>query len=154
MRRSEKEIRDKHELEDIIRRARVCRIALSDGNEPYVVPMNFGYRDGVLYLHCAPEGKKIDILKQNDRVCFEMDIDGGPVPGETPCQWGMRYESVIGYGRAQFVEERAEKIKALGCIMEQYTQGPHAFSPEAVDKVTVLRIPVAQLSGKRSGGAT
>ena len=75
MRRGEREIKDRKEIEAIIERANVCRIGLSDGKMPYVIPMDFGYKDNCLYFHCAREGKKIDIIKRNNSACFEMDID-------------------------------------------------------------------------------
>ena len=82
MRRTEREIKDKSEIEQIISKAIVCRVAVSDENEPYIIPMCFGFRDGVLFFHSALEGKKIEILKKNNKVCFEMDIDTELVEGE------------------------------------------------------------------------
>ena len=75
MRRSARGIKDRKEIESIIQSAQVCRIGLSEDNVPYVVPMNFGYKDNCLYFHCAKAGKKIDVIRQNNKVCFEMDID-------------------------------------------------------------------------------
>ena len=68
VRRKDKEIKDKEVIESIIKRATVCRIALSENNVPYIVPLSFGYKDNCLYFHSAPEGRKIDIIKQ--RVNF------------------------------------------------------------------------------------
>jgi len=73
MKRSEREIKDRKEIEAIIERADVCRLGLSDDNMPYIIPMNFGYKDNRLYFHCAKKGKKIDIIKRNNSTCFEMD---------------------------------------------------------------------------------
>ena len=100
MRRAEREIRDPGELEDVIRRAEVCRLGMVDGGEPYIVPMNFGYRDGHLYFHCAREGRKLDVLRANPRVCFELEAGVRTVRGETACKWSTAYESVIGWGTA------------------------------------------------------
>ncbi len=75
MRRREREIRDQAGIQEILEKGLVCRLGLYDGQYPYVVPMNFGYRDGRIYFHCAAEGRKIDILQKNDRVCIEVDID-------------------------------------------------------------------------------
>lgn len=110
MRRQDKEIKDREAIEAVIRRARVCRIAMCDGDVPYVVPMSFGYRDGCVWLHCAAEGRKIDILRVNDRVCFEVDLDHATNRGEESCGWNLRYRSVIGFGRARIVEEEAGKL--------------------------------------------
>ena len=91
MRRKDKEIKDRKEIESIIKRATVCRIGLSENNLPYIVPMNYGYVNNRLYLHSSTQGKKIDIIRHNNRVCFEMDTDHELVKSETPCQWTMKY---------------------------------------------------------------
>ena len=95
MRRSEKEITDKLAIEKIINASLVCRLALSDGNQPYIVPLCFGYQDRTLYFHSALEGKKIDILKKNKRTCFEFDVNSEIIKAEKACKWGMKYQSVI-----------------------------------------------------------
>ena len=84
MRRKDKEIRDKEVIDIIIKRAKVCRIGLSDNNTPYIVPMNYGFKDNCLYFHSAPEGKKIDIIKRKNIVRFEIDIDHEIIEGEIP----------------------------------------------------------------------
>ena len=92
MRRQEREIRDEAEIQEILEKGLVCRLGLYDGQYPYVVPLNYGYRNGCIYFHCAREGRKIDILKKNDRVCIEVDIDSRdrtgrsavPVDSEVP----------------------------------------------------------------------
>ena len=82
MRRKDKEISDTKEIEEIIKRAKVCRLAMTDENRPYMVPLCFGYSEGVLYFHSANRGKKLDILNKNNRICFEFDIELELVPGE------------------------------------------------------------------------
>jgi hypothetical protein len=116
--------------------------------------MNFGLKRGeklVLYFHCAHEGKKIDILKKNSQVCFGADIDHELFLSETGtgCGCSMRFQSVIGMGRVSFVTERAERLEALDAIMEHYTPGRYAFSDEMIDRTTILRLEVAEISGKR-----
>ncbi|MCK4392110.1 pyridoxamine 5'-phosphate oxidase family protein, partial [Candidatus Bipolaricaulota bacterium] len=87
MRRRDKEITDQAQIKDILDRASVCRIALCDNNVPYIVPVNFGYAGDCLYIHCASEGRKVDILRRNPKVCFEVDIDHALVAGATPCSY-------------------------------------------------------------------
>jgi hypothetical protein len=82
MRRKDKEISDIALIEDIITKARVCRLALYDNARPYIVPLCFGYKDNILYFHSAPEGKKLSLLRNNNRVCFEFDTDHELVTGE------------------------------------------------------------------------
>jgi len=94
MRRNEREIYDREEMEAIIQRAQVCRIGLSEKDVPYIVPMDFGYEGNCLYFHCASEGKKLDMIRQNSKVCFEMDIDHQMVkPAGRPCGWSAKYRS-------------------------------------------------------------
>lgn len=109
MRRKDKQITDIKIIEEILAKADVCRIAMCDGGVPYLVPVNFGYRDRALYIHSAHEGRKMDILKKNDHVCFEVETDVEILEGDAACDWGTRYRSVIGSGRARFIEESTEK---------------------------------------------
>ena len=122
MRRKDKEITDMAEIEEIIEKADVCRLAMATGEIPYVIPMSFGYDGGVLYFHSAKDGRKIDILRQNPKVCFEFDIDTSVVEGETACKFGVAYRSVIGFGEAVFLESHDSKGKALEIITRHYTE--------------------------------
>lgn len=152
MRRSEKEICDPQEIDAILQRAPVCRIALAAGNSPYVVPVNFAATSTHLYFHSATAGRKIDMLRNNPCVCFEVDLPGEVVQGKTACAWGMAYKSVIGFGRAHFLESAEEKKKALDLLMKKYS-GREAFvyPDEALDKVCVVGVNMEKVSGKRSG---
>jgi len=151
VRKYKQEITDKKALEDILRRALVCRLGLSDDNTPYIVPVCFGYRDGRIYIHSAREGRKIDIIKKNNQVCFEVDVDVEPVPGEPACKWTIRYKSVIGFGTASLVDNRDEKIHALNVIMDHYSgAGSYEFEPLPVDLTAIIRIEIHSMTGKRS----
>ncbi len=152
MRRSEKEIQDPKEIETILQASPVCRIAMSVDDRPYVVAVNFASTDAHLYFHSAISGRKVDMLRKNPSVCFEVDMPGDLVPGKTACDWGMAYKSVIGFGRAYFVEGGKEKKKALDLLMNKYAgEGSYFYSDDALDKVCVIRVEIEQMSGKRSG---
>lgn len=151
MRRADREIADRKEIEDILRRSTVCRLALIDAGRSYLVPLCFGYDAGVLYFHSAPVGKKIDLLKINRNVCFEFEVDAKPVPADTSCGWTMRYRSVIGFGIAGFVEDFGEKRAALDVIMRQYAEGTHEYSDETLRKTAVIKVEIREISGKKSG---
>lgn len=138
-------------MEDILQRAVVCRLAVCDGNLPYVVPLNFGYETGHLYFHSAPEGRKIEALKANPNVCFEVDIDQEIVLGEHPCEWTARYRSVIGFGRARLLEDGEEKKKALDVILNHYAQGLFEYAAGAIDRVAIVEVAIESLTGKQSG---
>jgi hypothetical protein len=120
MNRAENEITNPEKIQDIMRQAQICRIAMVEGDMPYVIPLNFVVSGDCLYFHSATKGKQIEILHKNKNVCFEIDIDTQIIEGETPCAWGMKYASVIGYGRAFFVNDRDGKVKALNLLMEKY----------------------------------
>lgn len=152
MRRSDKEIKDPKEIEAILDAAPVCRIAMAAGDHPYIVPVNFAVRDNHLYFHCAKSGKKIDMLRVNASVCFEVDIPGDLVCGEPACSWGMKYKSVIGFGHAYFIEGAGEKKKALDILMKKYTgRDSFSYADDTLDKVLIIGVRIEHISGKRSG---
>ena len=150
MRRKEREIPDKSEIESIIRKCLVCRLGMIDEGLPYIVPLCFGYHKGALFFHSAKKGRKIEILKQNNRVCFEFDINPELKAGKTACGWGMKYSSVIGYGMASFFEDSQEKRKALDIIMRQYGDGDFGYSDKAFGEVLVIKIEIETMTGKKS----
>lgn len=150
MRKAQREIGDPERIRAVMAEAQVCRIGMCDGAEPYVVPMNFGLGEGCLYLHCAREGRKIEILRRNDRVCFEMDLLRQIRQAATGCGWTARFASVIGTGRAVFVEDPEEKRRGLDRIMVHYAgeAGPFDYPPENLARTLVLRIDIESLTGK------
>lgn len=151
MRRKEKEIADIKEIEAIIKKAEVCRIGLVDGDEPYVVPVCFGYEEGALYFHSAPEGRKIDLIRRNNRVCFEIDTDVEITSAENPCGWSTKYRSVIGVGRAHILEDKEAKIRGLTALMRQFGEKRSDIVFEKADRAAVVRIDIEQMAGKKSG---
>jgi hypothetical protein len=153
MRRNEKEVIDIIEIEKMLKKAVVCRLGLCINNKPYVVPMNFGYKNNCLYLHSAKEGKKIEMIKVNPRVCFEVEVDAELVDGgEVACKWGMKFISVIGNGQARIIEERTEKKEALDILMSQYSERTeYEYQDKQLDAVAVIEIRIEDLSCKKSG---
>ena len=113
MRRKEKEIKSKSEIDSIISSGQVCRVAFSLNDRPYIVPMYYGFKDDLLYFHSAKKGKKIDIINKNNQVCFEIDINQNIINTGVPCNWKNSYSSIIGFGKAKLVENYSEKVKAL-----------------------------------------
>lgn len=150
MRRKEKELTEKIEIDSIIRKSQVCRLAMVDGYEPYIVPLCFGYEGNSLFFHCAKEGRKLDILKKNNRVCFEFDIVEGIKEAPKGCGWGIKYRSVIGYGEAGIIEKPEDKCRALTTIMKQYSPEKFTFTNEDAGRVTVIEVKIDSLSGKQS----
>lgn len=153
MRRKDKEIASFKEIESIVKKAIVCRIGLSLNNIPYVVPVNFGYEDRCLYFHSASEGKKIDIIKQNNNLCFEVDTDLSLIKSSgNPCTGTMKYDSVIGFGKAYFINDPEKKREALNIIVRHYLPGTSFdFSDESFNKIVVIKMEISSMTGKRSG---
>jgi nitroimidazol reductase NimA-like FMN-containing flavoprotein (pyridoxamine 5'-phosphate oxidase superfamily) len=150
MRQAEREIKDRGMIDDLMKRAVVCHLGMVDGDEPYIVPMNFGYDGKSLFFHCAKEGRKIDILRRNDKVCFEVDLDTEVVKGDVACKWSMRYRSVEGVGRAVMVHDAEGKRHGLNLIMSHYSKGPFEYAERGFDLALVIRVDIESISGKRS----
>lgn len=151
MRRADKEIASIEEIESIIGRSQVCRLGLCMDNEPYVVPLCFGYIDGTVYIHCAREGTKLDIVRANNAVCVEFETDLELVQAKEACGWGMRYCSVIGFGHAFIVDDIELKRKACDAIMQHYSSSQYNYKDEALDQITIIKIEIDRMTGKRSG---
>ena len=151
MRRKDKAIDELAEIEQIVRRSLVCRLGLAEANRPYIVPLSFGFKDSTLYFHSAPEGKKIEILRKNSSVCFEFDLDHEVLVDEKACKWGMKYRSVIGFGKASFVEDLEDKRKGLDVIMEHYSGRSFQYPEPAVENTVVIKVEIESMTGKESG---
>lgn len=150
MHRSDKEIIGLNEIEEIIKKADVCRIAVTEHSIPYIIPMCFGYSNQTLYFHSAKEGKKLSILQRNPQACFEMDIDTKVVPSHRACQWSMTYHSVIGLGEVEFIENIKDKREAMQYIMQHYGEHEGSFTDEALAGVTLFKLMIKTITGKKS----
>jgi hypothetical protein len=154
MRRRDREITDIEEIKRIIKQALFCHVAMCRGSNPYLVAMNFGFDEQYIYLHSAPEGMKIDILRENPAVCIEIVQNIQFVHSLNVCQSSMRYNSALIFGKVEFIQEEKEKKKALNFIIRQYNQNIGEerlkFSENVLDKVTVLKVKIEKISGKRS----
>ena len=152
MTKRELQITDENQIRNILETAKVLRLGLAVNNEPYVVPMNYGYclEEGklVLYLHSAVRGKKLDMLRENPNVFFEMDCHLTPFEGEKPCQYGLSYSSIMGRGKAQILEDAEEKMKAMTTLMKTQTAKDFSFTESLVSIVAVIRIDVAEYTAK------
>lgn len=150
MRRKDKEITAIQEIEEIIGQAKLCRLGLSRANRPYIVPLSFGYADRILYFHSAPEGEKLEIMRENSAACFEIDLDVAEMRGDNPCNWSMRYRSVVGFGEISFLEDMAVKKKALAHIIGHYSEEGYDLSDDAVQGLTVFQLKIEHMTGKKS----
>jgi len=152
MRKKEKEVADARIINDIFATAEVCRIAMVDDGEPYVVPLNFGYRDNTLYIHSAGAGRKIDILKRNSRVCFEIEGASAIIKHAEPCHWGTKSRSLIGYGRVEIVTDFQEKKRGLDIILAHYGKtDQNVYDEKQLRAVVILRISIESVTCKQVG---
>lgn len=143
------------EIEQIINGAIVCHVSMVDTDgKPYVLPFNFGYKDGKLYIHCAPEGKKIDIWKNNPSVCvafstnYEMRIQNEKVA----CSYSMKYRSVLIHGKVVAINDFDDKINVLNIVMQKYSgKSDFAYSKPAVENVKVFEIKIDRVEGRVYG---
>ena len=153
MTKRERQVTDEKQILQILDTAKVLHLGLAVNNEPYVVPMNYGYtmENGKLtvYLHSAVKGKKLDMIRENPNVFFEIDCDLQPFgEGDIPCQYGMVYSSVMGRGKATIVEDVEEKIAAMSTLMKTQTNKEFSFNERLVSIVAVIRIDVAEYTAK------
>jgi len=151
MRRADREITDRAVIEALLRRHQVLYLALHDKGAPYVIPMSYGYDGECLYLHCAAEGRKIDLLRAHPQVAFAIEAEYEVKPGEVACGWGFGYGSVVGEGVAEIVTDPAEKRHGLDALMSHFTGEPQEYKDGGIEGTTVVRIRIASLTGKASG---
>ena len=152
MTKRERQITDENQILRILDAGKVLYLGLAVNDEPYVVPMNYGYtmENGklVLYLHSAVRGRKLDMLQNNPKVFFAMDCDRIPFEGKVPCQYGMSYSSVMGHGIARIVEDVEEKKQAMSILMKTQTEKDFSFDDRLVSIVSVIRIDVTEYTAK------
>lgn len=152
MTRREREITDINEITKILDKSLVLHLGMVDVDEPYVVPMNYGYEfindKLIIYLHGAQRGRKIDIIRNNPKVFFELECDIVPFEGEVACKYGTTYSSVMGKGIATIVEDENEKMHGLAVLMKTQTNKDFTFDSKLVSVVNVIRIDIAEFTAK------
>lgn len=153
MRRKDREITGTEEITEILNTCKTACVAMTDKDTPYVVPLSYGYElndDGlVLYFHSAKEGRKIDILKQNNKVCFAIFSEGEPIHSETPCNSGYYFSSVIGTGTVDFITDPDKKKDALKKMFAHQAGRDVAFTDQQAATVCVFKIVSTDYTGKR-----
>jgi len=151
MRRRDREISRREEIDAVIRGATVCHLAFAAGPEPYVVPISFGFDGEALYLHTAKTGRKIDFIERNNRVCFELETNVRlRTDDDDACNWTFTFESVIGYGTITELESPEAKAHGLNRIMEHYSGREWEMGGDALAATRVWRVAIEKVTGKRS----
>ncbi len=159
MRRSDRRVTDPARLRAWLARENHLHLAMTDGDQPYLVCMNYGCEmtpegELTLYLHSAGQGRKLDILARNPRVCFEISHLERLLPSDIPCRWTAQYYSIVGSGEAVLLGDRQEKARALSVLLRHLGHtGDVRLEDAALDQIAVLRVDVAQYEGKSNMGA-
>jgi nitroimidazol reductase NimA-like FMN-containing flavoprotein (pyridoxamine 5'-phosphate oxidase superfamily) len=144
-------------MEDILKRAEVGRLAFCDGSKPYVIPLNFLYKEGKIVFHCAWEGKKLDLIAKNPDCCFEVDEFMGEVSYHYDSRCHLDYDSVLLFGKAHFENEAEEKIRLLQFFAEKYnelykkpiSEGGRRYTADRVSECCCIVIDIEELTGRR-----
>ncbi|MEI6576060.1 MAG: pyridoxamine 5'-phosphate oxidase family protein [Bacteroidota bacterium] len=147
-------IGDTEEIAEVINKCQVCHMSMvGPDHEPYVLPMNFGYHEGVVYLHSSKHGKKIDILQQNPRVvlAFSCDYFLRYQNEGVACSYSMKYRSILIYGKAEFIDDPDAKKEVMNVIMRQYTGKDFSFNMPAIREVCVYKVVPEKITGRAYG---
>jgi nitroimidazol reductase NimA-like FMN-containing flavoprotein (pyridoxamine 5'-phosphate oxidase superfamily) len=142
------------EIEEIIKKCQVCHVAMVDlDGKPYIVPMNFGLEESVIFLHSSRIGKKIEILKNNPEVCVEFSTDYllRYQNEDVACSWSMKYRSVLAYGKVEFVEDDLQKQNHLNIIMKNYTPKEFKYNSPSIKEVCCWKVNVERFEGRVFG---
>ena len=153
MTRRERQVTDLDEIKKILDKSMVLHLGLVDGDEPYVVPMNYGYEfiddKLVFYLHGARQGRKLDVIRVNPKAFVELECDIVPFEGDVACKYGITYASVMAKGKATIIDEAEEKMHALTVLMKTQTGKDFEFEDKMTAFVSIIRIDVTQYTAKR-----
>ena len=143
MRRSDREIENRREIDEILHGAEVLHLAFAVDGGPYVIPISFGYDGTSLYIHTAKVGRKIDCIGANPRICFQVERGVRLVTDpEDACAWSFAFESVIGYGVVSELMEAEERTRGLNLIMRHYSERSWDFDPGVMTATRVWRIAI------------
>jgi nitroimidazol reductase NimA-like FMN-containing flavoprotein (pyridoxamine 5'-phosphate oxidase superfamily) len=154
MRRIDKEIADPGKIAAVLNQAQIIHLGLLDGDRPYIVPLNFGYAENTIYFHCAREGKKIDLIKINNTVCFQTEVDVQVLNADNVPDCTTYYKSVIGYGKAYVIENAREKKQAADILMDHYLgndeKGRKHQYGTCMKDVCMIKIEIDSMTGKQT----
>ena len=153
MRRKDREITSIEEILGIVEKTKYLHLGLMDGDYPYVVPLHYGYECTdcglVFYMHCAREGHKIDLIRQNPNAFVELECNVEAISGgDVPCKYGSTYASVMGRGTVEIVSDGAEKIRGLEMLMKHQSGRDFELNAKVASTVEILKVTVPDFSGK------
>ena len=147
-------IEDQNEIVEVIQNCRTCFLGLSDSaNQPYVIPMNFGYKDNTIYLHSGQFGRKWEIMKENPKACvtFMLGDELAYQDEHVACSWRVKSKTVIAEGNIEFVDDYDEKLAIMHILMAQYSDREFKFNAPAIKNVGVFKMKIDTLHAKEFG---
>lgn len=151
VRRKDRAIVDRAEIDAILHEGNVMHLAMSHNDRPFLVPLFYAYDGKALYFHSSSQGTKIQILKENPHVCFEVSLDNGVIPSEKACDFEARHRTVIGMGKATFLADELEKVRALDAIVAKFTEEKFTYPAAMLANTNVVRIEIESIKGKKHG---
>ena len=152
MRRYDKEINDPEVIREVLTNSRILRLGMIDNDEAYIVPVNYAFENGLIYIHSASHGRKMDILRSNNVVSFEIEYSEEIITDEKPCEWSAKYRSVMGKGSITVENDPARKKAGLDIIMKRYgASGELKYDESSVSRMVLLILKITSMTGKQSG---
>ena len=149
MRRKDREVTDPKFIDEVLNKALYGNLGLCDNGEPYIVPINFAWSDNKIWLHCATEGRKLDIIRANPKVCFQVSADAELITAENPCNYGMFFSSVVIFGTASIIEDYETKSAALENLMRHLSKDfSYKFTVEETKRVCIISIKPDEITCK------
>ena len=145
---------DRSEMEEIIRKCKVCHIAMVDAEGmPYLLPFNFGYENGTIYFHSSMAGKKMEILTLHPNVCVEFSTDYllRFQSEQVGCSYTMKYRSVLAYGKVEFIEDPEHKTNIMNTVMKNYASGEFTYNQPSMNEVSCWIVKINKMEGKING---
>ena len=150
MRRNDREVSSREWMMEVLDRCEWIELAMAGRDGwPYIVPLNYGFTDDFIIIHCAKEGKKIDLLKENEKVAFNVTVDAEIVRhDEDPTKFTTKYKSISGRGIAEFIEDNKSKREALEIMMDHYRGPKGPMTEEKLSVTAVVKIRITEMTGK------
>ncbi len=153
IRRKERAMKTTQEMELLLERMPVGRMAVTTEDGPYIVPVNYLFFEGSIYFHSGLAGRKLDALRSDSRVCFMVDEIGPQVVWEEGCGISQIYKSVVCFGKAEFVQEQVEKRRILERMVQKYVPSSYPsvlIKDQNLKKTAVVKIIIESMTGKEN----
>ena len=151
MRLKDKSIEEREVIDRIIHQAQICHLACSLNDQPYLVPLSFGYDGKTIFVHTARVGKKIEIWINNPQVCLEFEIGIDLVSGpDKACDWTFHFQSVIAFGLIREITDPADKKHGLNHIMNHYSGKEWEMPDLEISRTKIWGVDILSVTGKRS----